>query len=81
MGMLVAVGVLASFQQLLMALSHRFAPASVLAPVHYTSIPLGVLIGVMFFDEQVTSRFVLGVVIILAANYYILIRERGRAVR
>ena len=80
-GMLVAVGVLASFQQLLMALSHRFAPASVLAPVHYTSIPLGVLIGVLFFNEQVTSRFILGVVIILAANYYILIRERGRAAR
>ena len=30
-GMLVAVGVMASFQQFLMALSHRFAPASVLA--------------------------------------------------
>ena len=77
--MLVAIGVLASFQQLLMALSHRFAPASVLAPVHYTSVPLGVMIGVLFFDEQVTSRFILGVVIILTANYYILIRERGRA--
>lgn len=80
-GMLVAVGVLASFQQLLMAMSHRFAPASVLAPVHYTSIPLGVIIGLVFFDEQITLGFMIGVGIILAANYYILNRERGLAKR
>ena len=48
--MLVGVGVLASLQQLLMAVSHTFAPASVLAPVHYTAIPLGLIIGVMFFN-------------------------------
>lgn len=74
--MLIAVGVLASMQQLLMALSHRFAPASVLAPVHYSAIPLGVFIGIVFFNEQITINFIIGVVIILAANYYILIRER-----
>ncbi len=80
-GMLVAVGVLASFQQFLMALSHRFAPASVLAPVHYTSIPMGVMIGIVFFQEELTSGFILGVVIILTANYYILNRERVLARR
>ena len=80
-GMLIAVGVLASFQQLLMALSHRYAPASVLAPVHYTSIPLGVMIGIVFFDEELTLGFIVGVVIILTANYYILNRERALARR
>ena len=78
-GMLIAIGVLASFQQFLMALSHRFAPASVLAPVHYTSIPMGVIIGILFFNEELTFGFIIGVVIILTANYYILNRERVQA--
>ena len=46
--MLAGIGVLASFQQMMMALSHRFAPASVLAPVHYTAIPVGVATGIIF---------------------------------
>ena len=74
--MLIGVGVLASLQQLLMALSHTFAPASVLAPVHYTAIPMGIFCGVFFFGEQITSSLILGTAIILAANYYILVRER-----
>lgn len=76
--MLIAIGVLSSFQQLLMALSHTFAPASVLAPVHYSAIPLGVITGIVFFGEEISFTFILGVAIILAANYYILIRERVR---
>ena len=77
--LLVAIGVLASFQQLLMALSHALAPASVLAPVHYASIPMGILAGVAFFDETITPAFIIGVVVIVLANYYILVRERARA--
>ncbi|MGC6485184.1 MAG: DMT family transporter [Candidatus Puniceispirillales bacterium] len=77
--MLAGIGVLASFQQMMMALSHRFAPASVLAPVHYTAIPVGVATGIIFFGESLTLEFVAGVAIILSANYYILVRERMQA--
>lgn len=76
--MMIGIGVLSSFQQMLMALSHTYAPASVLAPVHYTAIPLGVLTGIVLFGETITLSFIAGVVIILAANYYILVRERAR---
>ena len=77
--MLIGVGVLASLQQLFMALSHTFAPASVLAPVHYSAIPMGIFCGVVFFDEQITSSLLLGTLIIVAANYYILVRERQQS--
>ena len=45
--MLIAIGVTASFQQFLMALSHTLAPASVLAPLHYTAIPMGVVLSLI----------------------------------
>ena len=76
--MLVAIGVLASLQQFLMPLSHSLAPASVLAPVHYSAIPLGVAVGVVFFGERITLPFVAGVVVIVLATYYILVRERAK---
>lgn len=76
--LLVLIGVMASGQQITMAASHGYAPASTLAPMHYTSIPMSVLIGIMFFDEVISISFVIGTVIIIAANYYILIRQRQR---
>jgi drug/metabolite transporter (DMT)-like permease len=77
--MLISLGVLSSLQQFFMALSHTFAPASVLAPVHYSNIPIGVFCGVFFFGEQITISLIFGTAIILAANYYILVRERQKA--
>ena len=76
--MLIGIGALASLQQLLMAASHAYAPASVLAPVHYTAIPLGFGVGVVFFNEQLTTTFLIGTGVILMANYYILVRERQK---
>ena len=47
---LILVGVLASFQQMLLAKSHTYAKASVLAPVHYATIPIRILVRVMLFN-------------------------------
>ena len=74
------VGVLASFQQILLAQSHAFAKASVLAPVHYATIPIGIIVGVMFFEEAIGVKFLMGTGIILMANYFILRRERAQTV-
>ena len=76
--MLVAVGVLGSFQQFLMAASHVFAPASVLAPVHYAAIPMGVVTGIVFFGERITLSFIAGMAVILFANYVALARGHRR---
>lgn len=73
---LLGLGLLASFQQFFLAESHRYADASALAPFHYLAIPIGIAFGVVLFNENITVKFVIGTVIIVASNYYILIREK-----
>ena len=75
-GYLLALGLLASFQQFCLAESHRYADASALAPFHYLAIPIGVAFGVILFNETITVKFLVGAVIIIASNYYILFREK-----
>ena len=75
---LLALGLLASFQQFFLAESHRYADASALAPFHYLAIPIGIVFGVVLFNEIITVKFVIGTLIIVASNYYILIREKVR---
>ena len=73
---LLALGLLASFQQFFLAESHRYADASALAPFHYFAIPMGITFGVILFNETITVKFMIGTLIIVASNYYILIREK-----
>ncbi len=73
---LVALGVIASMQQIALSTSHRFAPASKLATLRYLSIPLGMIAGMVFFDEVVTGQFILGSCIVIAASIFIIYRER-----
>ena len=74
---LLALGLLASFQQFFLAESHRYADASALAPFHYLAIPIGIAFGVVLFNEIITVKFIIGTLIIVASNYYILIREKA----
>ena len=77
--MLVVIGVMASAQQIFMALSHTYASASSLAPVHYTTIPLGVLIGVIVFGEKIDLNFLIGTFCIVGSTLFILYRERKKS--
>ena len=76
---LVALGVIASMQQIALSTSHRFAPASTLATLRYLSIPLGMIAGMVFFDEVVTGQFILGSCIVIAASIFIIYRERVKS--
>ena len=76
---MVIIGIVASFQQFFMAASHVYAPASVLAPVHFLTIPAGVITGALFFQESPPAMFYLGALVILIANGYIIWRERQHA--
>jgi drug/metabolite transporter (DMT)-like permease len=78
---MMGIGILASFQQFFMAASHVYAPASALAPVHFLTIPAGVITGALFFDESPPVIFYFGVAIILCANGYIIWRERRLALQ
>ena len=73
----IALGVLASFQQFFLAQSHMYAEASVLAPLHYLSIPFSVCVGILFFGEIITVKFLIGTSIIIASTYYIFLREQA----
>ena len=59
-----------------MALSHKLAPASALAPLHYFAVPIAIAIGILVFDERLTWSFLLGTSVIVGSTYYILVRER-----
>ena len=74
--MLVTIGLMASAQQIFMALSHTYASASSLAPVHYTTIPIGILIGLFVFNERIDSNFLIGTFFIVGSTLFILYREK-----
>ena len=75
-GILVAVGVLSSFQQFGLAFSHKLLPASIMAPLHYLSIPMGITAGILLFGEVLKPEIVIGSAIIIASSIFILRRER-----
>ena len=77
--MLVSIGVMASAQQIFMALSHTYASASSLAPVHYTTIPIGVLIGLLVFNETIDLNFLIGTFLIVGSTLFILYREKKKS--
>ena len=77
--MLIIIGVMASAQQIFMALSHTYASASSLAPVHYTTIPIGVIIGLLIFDENIDMNFLIGTLFIVGSTLFILYRERKKS--
>lgn len=74
--LLIGIGICGSFQQYLMALSHKLASATALAPVHYSSVPMAILLGIFVFDEAITLNFILGTLSVVAAAYYIVRREQ-----
>ena len=77
---LIIIGVMASAQQIFMALSHTYASASSLAPVHYTTIPIGVIIGLLIFNETIDLNFLIGTLFIVGSTLFILYRERKKSI-
>ena len=77
--MLIVIGVMASGQQIFMALSHTYASASSLAPIHYTTIPMGVLIGLLVFNEKIDLNFLIGTFLVIGSTLFILFRERKKS--
>ena len=72
---LIVVGVVSSFQQIFLAYSLKLAPASLLAPLRYISVPIGIWVGVYLFNESLTSTFYIGTLIIIFSSLIIIRRE------
>lgn len=62
-------------------LAHRWADASILAPLIYTQIFLVSFVGIMIFDTPPTQWTLMGGAIIIASGIYIWHRERTLKVR
>ena len=71
----IVIGVVSSLQQICLAYSLKLAPASLLAPLRYISVPIGILIGVYLFNESLTSTFYIGTLIIISSSLIIIRRE------
>ena len=72
--LLCIIGVMSSFQQFFLAHSYKLAPATVLAPLRYLSVPFGVGASVIFFDEVLTPLFFAGTAILIGSSFFILKR-------
>lgn len=68
-------GLFGIFGQLLLSYSYRYAEASTIAPLDYTSLIWAVLLGYVFFDEMPTPSVWAGAPLVIAAGSIILWRE------
>ncbi len=77
--LLLGIGVLGTIAHLLMTWSLRYAPAATLAPMQYLEIPFATLLGLMIFGDLPNPLAGLGIVIIIGAGLYVVLRERAIA--
>jgi len=73
---LVSIGVIGGFQQVLMTAAYRNADASVLAPFDYTSMLFAIFIAYIVFSEVPTWTVLGGSAIVVTAGIFIILRER-----
>jgi drug/metabolite transporter (DMT)-like permease len=72
---IVLAGLFGVFGQLLMTYSYRYAEASTIAPVEYTSMMLAVALGYLFFDEIPKLSVWIGAPLVISAGSIVLWRE------
>lgn len=64
----------------MMILALSMAPASVLQPFNYTSLPWAILLAVFLFGEPIDLISILGACVIVGAGLVVMARERIKAV-
>jgi drug/metabolite transporter (DMT)-like permease len=70
-------GVAGGLGHYLLALAHRFAPASTLSPFIYQQILYMSLLGFLVFGDVPRSAVVVGAAIVVVSGLYLLYRARG----
>jgi drug/metabolite transporter (DMT)-like permease len=74
--MLVAIGVLGGFGQILLVQAYRFGDASLIAPFEYSTMIWAVLIGWFVFGEWPVWTILVGATIVIASGIYVILREQ-----
>jgi drug/metabolite transporter (DMT)-like permease len=72
------VGVLGGCGHYLLALAHRYAPASVIAPFLYQQVIYMALFGYLVFGDLPSPAVWLGSGVVIASGLYLFARERAR---
>ena len=78
-GMFCLIGAFGAFGHICATIAHRWADASILAPVIYIQVFLAAIAGILVFDTWPTVWTLGGGIIIIASGLYIWQRERRLA--
>jgi drug/metabolite transporter (DMT)-like permease len=73
---LVGAGIAGGLAHIVSTGSHRYAPASFLVSLDYSSMIWGFLLGYLFFSEVPATLVAVGAVIVAAAGLFVVWRER-----
>ena len=79
--LLLLFGITGTAAHLVMTWSLRYAPSSTTAPLQYLEIPIATVIGWLVFFDLPNPTAALGIIVIIAAGLYILIRELAISAR
>jgi drug/metabolite transporter (DMT)-like permease len=78
---LVCIGILGGLAHIVLTASYRYAPASVVAPLDYTSMIWAFLLGYWLFGEVPTIYIFVGGAIVAASGIFVIWRERQLGLR
>ena len=76
---LMGVGLIATVSHVLLSMSLRVAPASVVAPFQYFEIVAATILGLVFFGDFPNALTWIGIFIIVGSGLYLFAREKAAA--
>jgi len=75
-GAMLLLGIVACIAHLLITRALKLAPASTLAPLHYTLLLWAIVFGLFFFGEVPSTRILVGAGIVVLAGLFIFHRQK-----
>jgi S-adenosylmethionine uptake transporter len=75
-GAMLLLGIVSCIAHLLITRALKLAPASTLAPLHYTLLLWAVVFGLIFFGDVPGPRILLGAAIVVLAGLFIFHRQK-----
>ena len=78
-GLMIALGAQIYLAQYCFLEACRWAPASIVGPLEYTSVVWSCLLGYLIFAEAPTARLLLGAALVCASGVALAISARGKA--
>lgn len=78
-GAMLLLGVVSGAAHLMITRALKMAPASTLAPLHYTLLLWAVVLGILFFNDFPGPRILIGAMIVVLAGMFIFHRQNVKA--